>query len=162
MLGRSLFLRGSFFLNREFHRAAYGIQRLVHLGQNIFRGGLGFRCFVGFFRDRFGYRFFLQNGRNDGGVIDLIALHIAHKGLTHLQRILPAVGGIGSAGLENDLRHFVIGKGRGRQDIGRCALLEGQETAVVDLIQDHTRGVDIYGVIQGGIGIRDLRRGVSA
>ena len=141
LLCRRLFIR-----NQSQKFCQFGV--IFFLGQELFR----------FLRSILHH----NRGRDDGGVIDAVALHIVDQCLSHLGRVLPAILGIGGAGLQDDLRHFIVGIHGRRQILRRSTAIKRQLTIVVYLIQRQTQSVNIDGVVQGGHGIGDLRGGIAA
>ena len=131
---------------------------------NAFLGGDFSSCFrFEVLRGQGLYLGYRENGRrNDGGIVGAVALHISYKCLAQFLGIGPAVSGVGSAGFENDLSHFVIGVFRGREHLCRCIALERQGIVIVCLIQDQTDGVDVQGGIQCSKGVCHFRSGVAA
>ena len=65
-------------------------------------------------------------------------------------------------GLHDDLGHLFVRIGGGSQFLHGRLVLEGQNTIVVDLIQDQAQGVSIGGAVDGSEHIVQLRRGVAA
>ena len=138
---------------RRLHSGLFGRRGSGIAGQQALLAVLGFSC-------RGSGR--LDRGRNNGGVVDDVALHITHQGLAHFDGVLPAVSGIGGAGFENDLGHFVVCVHGGGQLTGGRMVLEGKLTVVVDLVQDQTHCIGIGSGIQRRQGIMELRGRIAA
>ena len=114
-----------------------------------------------------------HNGRRDGGVAHLVALHVVHQCILELGGRLVAILGLEGAGLGDDAGHLVVGKHwRGQRLTGDAELvgglgrglliLQGGVVAVVDPVEDQTHGVEVDGLIDIGHELKELRGGVGA
>lgn len=111
-----------------------------------------------------------DNGRSNDRVVHAVALHIAHKGLSHGLWALPPVCGVEGGCLQNDGCHFVVGVGRGRQGVSLqpprlsaiLGLCKGPLASVIYQVEHHTQGIQINGAIHFPEVVKQLRRSKGA
>ena len=113
------------------------------------------------------------DGRDDECVGGFVALAVVEQGLLHFLRRLIAVLRLERAGLEDDLRHLIVGvHGRRQRLAGHAQLVRGARgglfvlkravVAVIDAVEDHADGIDIGRRLDAAEQAEQLRRGIGA